>query len=70
MKRYFIFICSLATLPIFAQDVKISKSIKQAMSRIDTNSIRSHITYLADDKLKGRLPGTAGYQLAVDYVID
>lgn len=40
------------------------------MSRIDTNSIRSHIAYLADDKLKGRLPGTAGYQLAVDYVID
>ncbi|HQX72660.1 MAG TPA: M28 family peptidase [Chitinophagaceae bacterium] len=70
MKRYFIFICSLATLPIFAQDVKISKSIKQAMSRIDTNNIRSHIAYLADDRLKGRLPGTAGYQLAVDYVID
>ncbi|HQZ74779.1 MAG TPA: M28 family peptidase [Chitinophagaceae bacterium] len=70
MKRYFIFICSLATLPIFAQDVKISKSIKQAMSRIDTNNIRSHIAYLAHDRLKGRLPGTAGYQLAVDYVID
>jgi len=70
MKRYFIFICSLATLPIFAQDAKISKSIKQAMSRIDTNNIRSHIAYLAHDRLKGRLPGTAGYQLAVDYVID
>lgn len=40
------------------------------MDRIDTNTIRSHIAYLADDKLKGRLPGTAGYQMAVDYVID
>ena len=40
------------------------------MNRIDTNTIRSHIAYLADDKLKGRLPGTEGYQLAVDYVVD
>ncbi len=40
------------------------------MDRIDTNTIRSHIAYLADDKLKGRLPGTEGYQMAVDYVID
>ncbi len=38
------------------------------MGRIDTNTIRSHIAYLADDKLKGRLPGTEGYQMAVDYV--
>ena len=40
------------------------------MDRIDTNTIRSHIAYLADDKLKGRLPGTEGYQMAVDYVIE
>jgi hypothetical protein len=51
-----------------AQDVTVSKSIKQAMERIDTNTIRSHIAYLADDKLKGRLPGTEGYQMAVEYV--
>ena len=40
------------------------------MDRIDTNTIRGHIAYLADDKLKGRYPGTEGYQMAVDYVID
>lgn len=40
------------------------------MDKIDTNTIRSHIAYLADDRLKGRLPGTEGYQVAVDYVID
>ncbi len=38
------------------------------MDRIDTNTIRSHIAYLAHDDLKGRLPGTEGFQLAVDYV--
>src|SRR4026209_1329503 len=70
MKRYFLTVCSLISLYISAQDVTISKDIKKAMDRIDTNTIRSHIAYLTDDKLKGRLPGTEGYQMAVDYVID
>lgn len=70
MKKYLFLLCSFAALQVFSQDVKISKGIKKAMDRIDTNSIRSHIAYLADDKLKGRLPGTEGYQMAVDYVID
>ena len=70
MKKYLFFLLGFATLHSFAQDIKISKGIKKAMDRIDTNTIRSHIAYLADDKLKGRLPGTEGYQMAVDYVID
>ncbi len=70
MKRYFLAISLFTTVNAFAQDVKISKGIKQAMDRIDTNIIRSHIAYLADDKLKGRYPGTAGFQTAVDYVIE
>lgn len=40
------------------------------MNGIDTHIIRSNIAWLADDKLKGRLPGTEGYQMAVDYVVD
>ncbi len=70
MKKYLIVISLLGTLHAFAQEVKISKGIKQAMDRIDTNTIRSHIAFLADDKLKGRYPGTEGFQTAVDYVID
>ena len=72
MKKYFLAICSFTTLCLSAQDIKVpvSKDIKEAMNRIDTNTIRSHIAYLADDKLKGRLPGTEGYQMAVDYVIE
>ena len=31
--------------------------------------VRSHIAFLADDKLKGRMPGTLEYQMAIDYVI-
>lgn len=70
MKRYFLTVCSFISVYISAQDITISKDLKKAMDRIDTNMIRSHIVYLADDKLKGRLPGTEGYQMAVDYVID
>ena len=70
MKKYFVAVCGFISLCLSAQDVMISKDIKKAMDRIDTNTIRSHIAYLADDKLKGRLPGTEGYQMAVDYVID
>jgi len=70
MKKYFLTVCSFISLCLSAQDVPISKDIKKAMDRIDTNTIRSHIAYLADDKLKGRMPGTEGYQMAVDYVTD
>jgi Peptidase family M28/PA domain len=70
MKKYLFAICLLTTIHAFAQEVKISKEIKLAMGRIDTNTIRSHIAFLADDKLKGRYPGTEGFQTAVDYVID
>ncbi|HYH16562.1 MAG TPA: M28 family peptidase [Flavisolibacter sp.] len=70
MIKYLFFLGSFATLQATAQTPAISKNIQQAMDRIDTNTIRSHIAYLADDRLKGRLPGTEGYQMAVDYVID
>ncbi|HYO22467.1 MAG TPA: M28 family peptidase, partial [Flavisolibacter sp.] len=61
-------VCSFITVSGVAQKVQVSADIQKAMNRIDTNTIRSHIAYLADDKLKGRLPGTEGYQMAVDYV--
>lgn len=47
-----------------------SKKIKKTLSLVDTMQIRERIIYLSDDKLKGRKPGTQGYQMAVDYVIE
>jgi hypothetical protein len=66
---YLLIACSFFELSTVGQEIKISKNIKQAMQRIDTNAIRSHIAWLADDKLKGRQAGTEGYLMAVDYVI-
>src|SRR5262245_20250031 len=70
MRTIFLIAAGFITIQVSAQKVTVTKDIKKAMDRIDTNTIRSHIAYLADDKLKGRLPGTVGYQMAVDYVID
>ncbi len=37
---------------------------------VNPDDIRSHIAVLADDSLKGRLPGTPEYKQAMDYVVD
>ena len=70
MKKLSILFLALLSFQAIAQKVPVSGSVKKAMDQIDTLTIRNHIAYLADDKLKGRLPGTEGYQMAVDYVID
>ena len=70
MKKLILFIFLFNILQSPAQQVPVSKAVRAAMDGIDTNTIRSHIAYLADDRLKGRLPGTEGYQMAVDYVTD
>jgi hypothetical protein len=70
MIKYILILACLCTLQSTAQKVSIPKNVTQAMNRVDTNVIRSHIAYLASDDLKGRLPGTEGYQQAVDYVVD
>lgn len=56
MKHFIILLLCFSALHSLAQQVKISKGIQTAMDRVDTNIIRSHIAYLADDKLKGRYP--------------
>lgn len=43
-------------------------SLDDVLATVDGEIIKFHIAYLADDKLKGRLPGTPEYDLAVEYV--
>lgn len=52
------------------QQQGISNKVESSLEKVKPEDIKAHIAYLADDKLKGRQPGTAGYQMAVDYVID
>lgn len=54
----------------WSQMVKLDSKTKRALDRVDKEKIKDHISYLADDKLKGRQPGKEGYQMAVDYVVN
>jgi hypothetical protein len=42
----------------------VEKHIKKASG----DEVKKHIAYLADDQLKGRLPGTPEYKMAIEYV--
>ncbi|MBB6611698.1 M28 family peptidase [Pontibacter sp. Tf4] len=69
-KLYFLASCLLITGTAFSQTIKVEKPVSKAMQKVQPAVIKAHIDYLADDKLLGRKPGTPGYQMAVDYVID
>ncbi len=47
----------------------ISKEVASSIEKVKPADVKAHIQYLADDKLQGRLPGTPGYQMAVDYIV-
>src|SRR5665213_3593744 len=59
----------LATSSATAQQIKLSTDVGQALTVVDTVQFKADIAYLADDRLLGRMPGTHGYQMAVDYVV-
>jgi len=70
-KKIYVFsaVCSLlAVNGALAQNATLYKNIREAIETVNPDQIKADITYLADDRLKGRLPGTEGYQMAVDYV--
>lgn len=53
-----------------AQSLALDKPVEKSLKKVKPNDIKAHITYLADDRLLGRKPGTEGYQMAVDYVVE
>ena len=54
----------------YAQKPVVNAQVTKAMEQANASQLKADITYLADDKLKGRQPGTEGYQMAADYVIE
>lgn len=61
---------TLSAAQSFSQQTKVDSRTRAALDKVNQEKIRSHIAYLADDKLKGRKPGTEGYRMAVDYVVN
>ncbi|HCR54203.1 MAG TPA: peptidase M28 [Cytophagales bacterium] len=66
MKRLFtVAVFVVLTQYGFAQ---ITPDAEQAIQRIKPSHIKADMTYLADDLLRGREPGTQGFELASKYV--
>jgi aminopeptidase YwaD len=61
IRTIFLFLSILLSATAFSQ--KLSKSDKAVIT-----NLRSHIFYLADDKLEGRRAGTQGEKLAGEYI--
>ncbi len=55
----------IANLSAFGQ---ITPAAEKAASEVQPNQIKADMTYLADDLLQGRAPGTTGFALASRYV--
>ncbi len=66
MRVSFFFITFLVCRLVYAQDFK---DVSPFLKNVQPDSIRSHIKFLSDDRLKGRMPGTPEYQIAMAYVI-
>ncbi|PKK37041.1 peptidase M28 [Siphonobacter sp. SORGH_AS_0500] len=49
---------------------QIPEPILNDLSSVDSNRIKAHVAYLADDQLLGRKAGSPGYKMAVDYVVE
>ena len=64
--RYLLFLLVASRL---ATAQTIAPAARAALPLAPPAALEAHVRYLADDRLRGRLPGTPGYQLAVDYVI-
>ncbi|MBS1544806.1 MAG: M28 family peptidase [Bacteroidetes bacterium] len=64
----FLITASSIVMQTHAQERLDPKKMEPVLNVADKNQIKERIKFLADDKLKGRLPGTEGYQMAVDFV--
>ena len=73
MKNRNILALSLGSLMLlnnaYAQKAVVNSQVAEAMKQASASQLKADIAYLADDKLKGRQPGTEGFKMAADYVI-
>jgi Zn-dependent M28 family amino/carboxypeptidase len=46
------------------------ENLKPLLDQVEPDSIKRHIAFLADDRMRGRLPGTPEFQIAVNYIIN
>jgi len=68
MKHYLLLLVLLPGI-VTAQSKKKKKKEEEKANATIVAHLKSHISYLADDKLEGRRTGTAGETLAMEYIV-
>ena len=61
-------VCLATVPPAQGGAVPESDDLSQVLEDVSGTAFRAHVEFLADDLLKGREPGTEGYDLAALYV--
>jgi Zn-dependent M28 family amino/carboxypeptidase len=57
-----------ATSALLSQGASLDAEVERALASISPGFIKAHISFLGDDLLEGRRPGTAGYDIAARHV--
>ena len=63
MNKLFFSLLIIISFQNFAQ-FKVPNLVMEQLETIDSNKIKEHVTFLADDKLLGRKPGQPGYKIS------
>jgi len=68
--RLFVLLCvaCCTAAQVQAQQTAINNAAARVARAVDSNSLRAHLEFLADDVLEGRRPGTRGGELAARYI--
>lgn len=69
MKKFFLLTSVLLLCQTGWTQIRLDKSTQAALDNISGDSIRAHIAWLSRDELKGRLPATPEYKMAMDYAV-
>lgn len=70
--KHWLLIALLVPSTVMAQSKRKKKQMlleEQKANAVLVNNLKSHVQYLADDKLEGRRTGTKGEQLAMEYLV-
>ncbi|NOT73617.1 MAG: M28 family peptidase [Cyclobacteriaceae bacterium] len=67
-KKIILFLASLLTLHFSSSFSQADQDLEKTLTDVNANAIKGHMTFLADDLIEGRQPGTKGFSIASKYI--
>ncbi|WP_121352461.1 M28 family metallopeptidase [Flavisolibacter nicotianae] len=68
MKKRFLLSLTGFALLVNTLSAQLTPALKQTLANVSPDAIKGHMTFLADDLVEGRMPGTRGFALASKYM--